>query len=76
MGSHHFHGLSDSSISAPHFPVCDNLTGLIQSHGRTDVEYRGDRFTEGLEATGDSISKAAGRAGKAVGGFFKGLFEQ
>lgn len=38
-------------------------------------EYRGDRFTDGLEATGDSISKAAGRAGKAVGGFFKGLFD-
>ena len=40
------------------------------------LEYRGDRLTEGREATGDSISKAAGRAGKAVGGFFKGLFEQ
>ena len=40
------------------------------------LEYRGDRFSESLEATGDSISKAAGRAGKAVGGFFKGLFEQ
>lgn len=39
------------------------------------LEYRGDRFTDGLEATADSISKAAGRAGKAVGGFFKGLFE-
>ena len=39
------------------------------------LEYRGDRFTDSLEATGDSISKAAGRAGKAVGGFFKGLFE-
>ena len=39
------------------------------------LEYRGDRFIDGLEATGDSISKAAGRAGKAVGGFFKGLFE-
>ena len=39
------------------------------------LEYRVDRFTDGLEATGDSISKAAGRAGKAVGGFFKGLFE-
>ena len=39
------------------------------------LEYHGDRFTDGLEATGDSISKAAGRAGKAVGGFFKGLFE-
>ena len=40
------------------------------------LEYRGDRFTDSLEATGDSISKAAGRAGKAVGGFFKGLIEQ
>lgn len=40
------------------------------------LEYRGDRFTDSLEATGDSISKAAGRAGKTVGGFFKGLFEQ
>ena len=40
------------------------------------LEYRGDRFTDSLEATGDSISKVAGRAGKAVGGFFKGLFEQ
>ena len=40
------------------------------------LEYRGDRFSDSLEATGDSISKAAGRAGKAVGGFFKGLFEQ
>lgn len=40
------------------------------------LEYRGDRFTDSLEATGDSISKAAGRAGKAVGGFFKGLFER
>lgn len=39
------------------------------------LEYRGDRFADGLEATGDSISKAAGRAGKAVGGFFKGLFD-
>ena len=39
------------------------------------LEYRGDRFTDSLEATGDSISKAAGRAGKTVGGFFKGLFE-
>ena len=39
------------------------------------LEYHGDRFTDGLEATGDSISKAAGRAGKAVSGFFKGLFD-
>lgn len=40
------------------------------------LEYRGDRFTDSLEAVGDSISKTAGRAGKAIGGFFKGLFEQ
>lgn len=40
------------------------------------LEYRGDRLTDSLEAAGDSISKTAGRAGKAVGGFFKGLFEQ
>ena len=40
------------------------------------LEYRGDRFTDSLEAAGDSISKTAGRAGKAVSGFFKGLFEQ
>ena len=40
------------------------------------LEYRGNRFTDSLEAAGDSISKTAGRAGKAVGGFFKGLFEQ
>ena len=40
------------------------------------LEYRGDRFTDSLEAAGDSISKTAGRAGKAIGGFFKGLFEQ
>ena len=40
------------------------------------LEYRGDRFTDSLEAAGDSISKTAGRACKAIGGFFKGLFEQ
>ena len=40
------------------------------------LEYRGDRFTDSLEAAGDSMSNTAGRAGKAVGGFFKGLFEQ
>ena len=40
------------------------------------LEYRGDRFTDSLEAAGDSISKTASRAGKAIGGFFKGLFEQ
>lgn len=40
------------------------------------VEYRGDKVGEGLQATGDSIAKAAGRVGKAVGGFFKGVFER
>jgi hypothetical protein len=38
------------------------------------LQYRGDRLGEGLEATGDSIAKATGRVGSAVGGFFKGLF--
>ena len=38
------------------------------------LSYRGDRLGEGLEATGDSIAKATGRVGNAVGGFFKGLF--
>lgn len=38
------------------------------------VEYRGDKVGEGLQATGDSIAKTAGRVGKAVGGFFKGIF--
>ena len=40
------------------------------------LEYRGDRLGEGLEATGDSIAKATGRVGSAVGGFFKGLFKK
>ena len=40
------------------------------------LEYRGDRLGEGLEATGDSIAKAAGRVGSAVGGFFKGLLKK
>ena len=38
------------------------------------LEYRGNRLGEGIEATGDSIAKATGRVGSAVGGFFKGLF--
>lgn len=41
---------------------------------RRVVEYRGEKVGDGLQATGDSIAKAAGRAGKAVGGFFKGIF--
>ena len=40
------------------------------------LQYRGDRLGEGLEATGDSIAKATGRVGSAVGGFFKGLFSK
>lgn len=40
------------------------------------LSYRGDRLGEGLEATGDSIAKATGRVGSAVGGFFKGLFKK
>jgi len=43
---------------------------------RRVVEYRGDKVGEGLQATGDSIAKAAGRVGKAVGGFFKGIFDR
>ena len=58
-------------------PVADSLIARQDTlmHQYRSLKYRGDRFTDGLEATGDSISKAAGRAGKAVGGFFKGLFE-
>jgi hypothetical protein len=40
------------------------------------LDYRGDRFNTSLEAAGDSIAKTTGRVGKAVGGFFKGLFEK
>lgn len=40
------------------------------------LEYRGDKIGEGLQATGDSIVKATGRVGKAVGGFFKGVFKK
>ena len=40
------------------------------------LSYRGDRLGEGLEATGDSIAKATGRVGSAVGGFFNGLFSK
>ena len=38
------------------------------------IEYRGERVSDGLQVTGDSIAAAAGRVGKSVGGFFKGLF--
>ena len=43
---------------------------------RKMLAYRGDRLGEGLEATGDSIAKATGRVGSAIGGFFKGLFKK
>ena len=45
-------------------------------YARRVLEYRGEKVGEGLQATGDSIAKAAGRVGKAVGGFFKGIFGQ
>jgi hypothetical protein len=38
------------------------------------IEYRGDCIGDGLQVTGDSIASAAGRVGKSIGGFFKGLF--
>ena len=38
------------------------------------MAYYGDRVAEGAQLSADSISKAAGRAGKAIGGFFNGLF--
>ena len=40
------------------------------------IEYRGERVGEGLQVTGDSIAAAAGRVGKSIGGFFKGLFDK
>ena len=40
------------------------------------IAYRGDRIGDGLQATGDSIASAAGRVGKSIGGFFKGVFEK
>ena len=43
---------------------------------RRIIEYRGDRIGDGLQVTGDSIAAAAGRVGKSIGGFFKGLFER
>lgn len=45
-------------------------------YSRYILEYRGEKVGEGLQATGDSIVKATGRVGKAVGGFFKGIFEK
>jgi hypothetical protein len=45
-------------------------------YARYILEYRGDKIGEGLQATGDSIAKATGRVGKAVGGFFKGVFNK
>ena len=38
------------------------------------MAYYGDRVAEGAQNSADSISKAASRAGKAIGGFFNGLF--
>lgn len=38
------------------------------------LRYRQNRFSDDLEIAGDSIVNAAGRTGKAVKGFFDGLF--
>lgn len=38
------------------------------------MAHYGDRIAEGAQVSADSISKAASRAGKAIGGFFNGLF--
>lgn len=38
------------------------------------LRYRQNRFTDDLEIAGDSIVNKAGRTGKAVKGFFEGLF--
>ena len=38
------------------------------------LRYRQNRFSDDLEIAGDSIVNAAGRTGKAVKGFFEGLF--
>ena len=38
------------------------------------LRYRQNRFSDDLEIAGDSIVTAAGRTGKAVKGFFDGLF--
>jgi hypothetical protein len=43
-------------------------------YARRVIEYRGEKVGEGLKATGDSIAKAAGRVGNAIGGYFKGIF--
>ena len=40
------------------------------------LAYRGDRLSDGLQATGDSIAKTANRVGQQIGGFFKGLFNK
>ena len=38
------------------------------------MAYHGDKIAEGVQLSSDSIAKAASRAGKAIGGFFNGLF--
>ena len=43
-------------------------------YARRVIEYRGEKVGDGLQATGDSIAAAAGRVGKAIGGYFKGIF--
>ena len=43
---------------------------------RKMLSYRGERFSDGLQATGDTIVKTTNRVGKAVGGFIKGVLDK
>ena len=54
----------------------EEYTRIRGRYTKRILEYRGERVGDGLQATGDSIASAAGRVGKSVGGFFKGLFER
>ena len=49
---------------------------LMGRYTKRMLEYRGDRLSDGLQATGDSIAKTANRVGQQIGGFFKGLFNK
>ena len=49
---------------------------LMGRYTKRMLEYRGDRLSDGLQATGDSIVKTANRVGQQIGGFFKGLFNK
>ena len=49
---------------------------LMGRYTKRMLEYRGDRLSDGLQATGDSIAKTANRVGQQIRGFFKGLFNK